>query len=146
MYVIQQWKRISILLCVQIVGKLATLDNIFYLMLKCLVEYGGLGLEELVGKLVIIKCDDNNVFKGHKSKVTLQFKEKVTPLDPWVHCFAHKMNLIIITLSNVPMVHQLKLLLHNLYIFFAHSLKKFAKFQKFINLLQGNKLLCNVKT
>jgi hypothetical protein len=25
-------------------------------------------------------------------------------------------------------------------------LKKFAKFQKFINLLQGNKLLCNVKT
>jgi hypothetical protein len=31
-------------------------------MLKCLVEYGGLGLEELVGMLISIKCDGNNVF------------------------------------------------------------------------------------
>jgi hypothetical protein len=48
-----------------------TSDNIFSLMLKCLVEYGGLKLEELVGKLVSIKCDDNNVFQGHKSMVNL---------------------------------------------------------------------------
>jgi len=47
-------------------GILTTFDNIFYLMLKCLVEYGRLRLEELVSKLVNIKCDDNNVFQGHK--------------------------------------------------------------------------------
>jgi hypothetical protein len=67
MYVIEQWKRILILLCVQLMGMLATTDNIFSLMLKCLVEYGGLGLEELVGKLISIKCDGNNMFQGHKS-------------------------------------------------------------------------------
>jgi hypothetical protein len=45
-------------------------------------------------------------------------------------------------------VHQLELLIQSLYAFFAHSPKKFAKFQKLANLLQtkGNKLLCNVKT
>jgi hypothetical protein len=32
MYVIQQWKRISILFCVQIVGMSSTFDNIFSLM------------------------------------------------------------------------------------------------------------------
>lgn len=47
-------------------GMLTTFDNIFSLMLKCLVEYGGLRLEELVSKLVSITCDDNNVFQGHK--------------------------------------------------------------------------------
>jgi hypothetical protein len=105
-------------------------------------------LEELVGKLVSIKCDGNNVFQGHKSRVTLQFKEKVAHFLTWIHCFIHKTNFIVITLLNVPMVHWLKLLLQSLYVFFAHSLKKFAKFQKFTNLLQtkGNKLLCNVKT
>jgi hypothetical protein len=91
-------------------------------------------LEELICKLINIKCDDNNVFQGHKSKVTLQFKEKVTPFVTWVHCFTHNMNLIIITLLNVPMVHRLKLLLQSLYVFFVHSLKKFAEFQKFVNL------------
>jgi len=44
-------------------------------MLKCLVEYGGLGLEKLVGKLVNIGCDGNNVFYSHISRVTLQFKD-----------------------------------------------------------------------
>jgi hypothetical protein len=48
-------------------------------MLKCLVEYGGLGLEKPIGKLVNIGCDGNNVFYNHKSRVTLQFKEKVAP-------------------------------------------------------------------
>jgi hypothetical protein len=61
-YVIQQWKRILILFCVQIMVMSATFDNIFYLMLKCLVEYGGSRLEELVGTLIGIKCDDSNVF------------------------------------------------------------------------------------
>jgi hypothetical protein len=52
--------------CVHTMGMLATSNNIFSLMLKCLVEYGGLRLEELVSKLFNIKCDDNNVFQGHK--------------------------------------------------------------------------------
>jgi hypothetical protein len=62
LYVVQLWKRILIFLCVQTVGMLATFDNIFSLMLKCLVEYGGLGLEELVGKLINNGCNGRSVF------------------------------------------------------------------------------------
>jgi hypothetical protein len=80
-------------------------------MLKCLVEYGGLGLEKPIGKLVNIGCDGNNVFYNHKSRVTLQFKEKVAPFVTRVHYFAQKTNLIIVTLSNVPLGHQLEFLL-----------------------------------
>jgi hypothetical protein len=49
-----------------------TSNNIFVLMLKCLFEYDGLGLEELVGKLVNIGCIGRSVSQGgHRLKVTL---------------------------------------------------------------------------
>jgi hypothetical protein len=43
------WKmeKILILLCVKIVGFSTTLDNIFSLMFKHMLEFGGLRLEEL---------------------------------------------------------------------------------------------------
>ncbi len=68
---VQQWNLIPILLYVEIVIMSAT-SNIFVLILKFLFEFDGLGLEELVGKLVSIGCDDRSVFQGdHKTRVTL---------------------------------------------------------------------------
>ncbi len=61
LYVVQQWKTILIFLCVRTMGMSTTSDNIFSLMLKCLVKYGGLGLEKLVGKVINIGCNDNSV-------------------------------------------------------------------------------------
>jgi hypothetical protein len=124
LYMVQQWKRILIFLCVQTMGMSTTSNNIFSLMFKYLVEYGGLGLEKLVGKLINIRCDGNSVFYNHKSRVTLHFKEKVAPFVIEVHYFAHKTNFIIVTLLNVPLVHQLELLLQNLYTFFVHNPKE----------------------
>jgi hypothetical protein len=34
-------------------------------MFKCMLDFGGLVVEELVGKLVNIGCDTSNVFQGH---------------------------------------------------------------------------------
>jgi hypothetical protein len=34
-------------------------------MFKCMLDFGGLVVEELVGKLVNIGCDMSNVFQGH---------------------------------------------------------------------------------
>jgi hypothetical protein len=97
---------IPILLCVEIVIMSAT-SNIFVLILK-FFEFDGLGLEELVGKLVSIGCDDRSVFQGgHKTRVTLQFKEKVIPFVIGVHYFAQKINLVVIILFNVLLVHWL---------------------------------------
>jgi len=47
LYVVQKWKRIPILLCVEVVSLLATFDNIFSLMVKCMLDFGGLRVEEL---------------------------------------------------------------------------------------------------
>jgi hypothetical protein len=48
-------------------------------MLKCLINFGGLGLKDLVGKLINIGCDGSNMFQGHRMGVIQQFKEKVVP-------------------------------------------------------------------
>ncbi len=47
LYVVQKWKHIPILLCVEAVNLFATSDNIFSLMVKCMLDFGGLGVEEL---------------------------------------------------------------------------------------------------
>jgi len=45
-------------------------------MLKCLFEFGGLGLGELVGKLLSMGCDGNNVFQGHQNKCDVAIQGK----------------------------------------------------------------------
>ncbi len=111
LYMVQQWKRIPILLYMETINMFATSNNIFVFMLKCLLEFGGLRLEEFCEKLVNIGCNGSSVFQGHKIRVTQQFKKKVVPFVTGVHCFAHKTNLIVITMSDVPFVHQFEFLL-----------------------------------
>jgi hypothetical protein len=48
LYVVQNWKRIPILICVETIRTSATFDNIYALMLKCLGNFGGLRLEDLM--------------------------------------------------------------------------------------------------
>jgi hypothetical protein len=83
-----------------------------------MLDFGGLRVEELDGKLVNFGCDKFNVFQSHQTSVTMQFRNKVAPFLTGVHCFAHQTNLTIITLSNVPLVHQLEGILQNMYVFF----------------------------
>jgi len=111
-------------------------------------EFGGLWLEEIVGKLVIISCDNNSVFQGHRTMMTLQFKDKVAPFVTKVHYFALNTNLVIIILLDIPFGASVGAFPTNPLCFFVLSLKKFIKFQKLANLLQtkSNKLFQNVKT
>lgn len=69
LYVMQNWKRIPILLCMVIVSTSATFDNIYALMLKCLGDFDRLRLKDLVQKLINIGYDNNNIFQGHKTGV-----------------------------------------------------------------------------
>jgi len=64
LYVVQAWKRIPILLCVETIRVLATFDNIFVLMVKACLDFSGLGLEELGAKIVGMGCDGSSVFQG----------------------------------------------------------------------------------
>jgi nucleoside permease NupC len=108
-------------------------------MVKGLLEFCGLGLEELARKLVNMGCNGSFVFQGHQIGVTMEFKEVVAPFMNGTHCFAHKTSLAMIILSNLPFVHQLEGVLQNLYVFFTHSLKKFLEFQKLANLINIKK-------
>ncbi len=117
-----------IILCVETIGVSNTSNNHFFLMLKCLFEFGGLGLGELVGKLVNMGCDGSNVFQGHHIGVTLHSKEKVVQIFNGIHCFIHKINLAVITLSKLVFVHLLKNVLQRSYAFFVHNPKKIAMF------------------
>jgi hypothetical protein len=66
--------------------------------------------------------------------MTTHFKNKVVRFIIEMHCFAHRTNLAIITLSNVLLVHQLEGILQNMF-FFSHFkkvcriLKAYGSFQ-----------------
>jgi hypothetical protein len=47
-----KWKEISIFIRVETIGLYATFNNVFSLMFKCMLEFGGMGLKELFQKLV----------------------------------------------------------------------------------------------
>jgi hypothetical protein len=78
LHVVQGWKRIPILLCVETIGVSSTFDNIFSLMVRSLQDFGGLRLKDLGGKVVNMGCDNNIIFGGNQTNVTSQFKEKAT--------------------------------------------------------------------
>ncbi len=101
-------------------------NNICGLMVKVLPKFGWLGLEELRRKLMNMGYDGSNVFQGHWTCVTLQFQKRVAPFLIRMHCFAHKTNLIVIILSKLDLVCQLKAFLQNLYVFLpmAHKSSK----------------------
>jgi len=65
LYMVQGWKRVPILLCVESIRVFATSNNIFGLMVKGLLKFCGLRLEELARKLVNMGCNDSFVFQGH---------------------------------------------------------------------------------
>jgi hypothetical protein len=88
-----------------------------------MLDFGSLGVEKLVGKLVNVGCEKSSVFQGHRIGMTTQFKDKVVPFITRMHFFAHHTNMAIITLSNVPLVHQLKGILQKMYGFFSQFKK-----------------------
>jgi hypothetical protein len=60
----------------------------------------------------------------------------------------HMTNIIVVVLSELPLVFHIEFMLHSLYSFFAHNLKKFLKFTKLAKKLETKRLylLRNVKT
>jgi hypothetical protein len=60
----------------------------------------------------------------------MQFKDNIAPLIIGVHCFAHRTNLVVITLSNVPLMHQLKGILQSKYVLFFSQFEIFCRILK----------------
>ncbi len=62
LYVVQNWTKIPILFYLDQVSVYATSNNIFVLMFKCFLEFGGLRLKTLGGKLVNMGYNGTSVF------------------------------------------------------------------------------------
>jgi hypothetical protein len=76
LYVVQKWKNILMFFYVETISQFAIFNNIFSLVLKCMINFKGLRLEEL-GKKLVKDCDNNSVLQNNRTSATLQFKEIV---------------------------------------------------------------------
>jgi hypothetical protein len=130
------------------VGVQGIVENIFHLMFIAMVTFGGLNVKQLGAKLILMGCDGSNVFQGAKAGITAQMKENVVIFMMGIHCFAHRTNLVVLVLSKLKLVVQLKALLQALYGFFSHSPKNFLKYHSLCDVLidKGNKQLRNMQT
>jgi hypothetical protein len=94
-----------------------------------MVTFGGLNVEQLGAKLISMGYDGNSMFQGIKIGVTTQMKENVTPFMMGIHCFVHRINLVVLVLSKMSLVVQLEVILHVIYGFFSIHLKNSLNFK-----------------
>ncbi len=120
----KNWKRIPILLNLQRLENATTSNNLNSLIVKSLVEYGGLIEMEIANKLVYLGENGVNVFRGVKAGVTTQLMRKHAPYVNSVHCMAHHTNLVVRTLGGLSLVTKTESLLSFTYNYFAHSPKQ----------------------
>ncbi len=99
------------------------MDNVF--------QYGGLLEFELASKLISFGANGVSIFQGAKIGVTTQLKEKFSPYMLGVHCVAHRTNLVIQTLSKLPLVSKIETMLQSIYTYYFLSLKRHLDIYKF---------------
>jgi hypothetical protein len=87
--------------------------------MHALVGEGGLSREEIASKLVCFGADRVNKFQGSKMDVTTQIREEWAPFSLGANCSSHRINLVVETLSNYPMVSRLESLFQSMYSYFC---------------------------
>jgi hypothetical protein len=102
----------------------------------------------LAARLVCFRADGVSVFQGCRSGITQQLRDQDAPFLLGVHCMAHRTNLTVEPLSNLPVVSKLESLCQSLYTCFIMSSKKHLEFQKLADIVEtkGLRMLRNVKT
>jgi len=76
---------------------LAASNNIFIMILECLLEFGGLRLEELRKKLVNMGCDGSSVLQAIELVSRCANQRKGSFILSGVHCFAQKIHFLVAT-------------------------------------------------
>jgi hypothetical protein len=146
-YVVSNWERVPHLLHLSCVSEDGSSDHLTQVILNALLDEGGLTREEVASKLVSFGADGVSTFQGTHSGVTTQLKS-IAPFMLGIHCTSHRINLVVQTLSNFPMISRLEGMLASIYSYFCRSNKKHAELQKLASIMEtkGNKMLRNVTT
>jgi hypothetical protein len=93
------WKRIHIPFTLECVVEGGNANNLTTIIIQALMRQGGLIQEESMKRLISQGC--------HTAR-TFQLKNKFVPYMMGQHCMAHRTNLVIQVLSNLPMVARLE--------------------------------------
>jgi len=111
-------------------------------------EHDGFSDVDFVVKLISFGVDGVNVFQGVCNGVICQMQDNYSPHLEGIHCMACRINMVVQTLFQIPIVKSIKDLLHSLYSFFFHSLKRHIEFFKLEELMKEKwkKILWNFET
>ena len=147
-YVCIDYKRVPILMSLSHLEQGNLSEAIRETILGMLVHHSGMSALAIASGLVCFGADGVFVFQGSRSGVTTQLKDHVAPFMFGMHCMAHKTNLAVEPLSDLPIVGKIEDLCQAMYGYFSHSPKRHLEFQRLPDVLEieGRKILRNVKT
>ncbi len=114
----------------------------------CFHYNGGLTNEKIVKQVMLLGVDGVSMFQWVKFGLIVLLKTQQAPYLIRIHCMAHETNLVMQSLSSMPMVSKLENLFQSLYGYFSSSLKHHLEFTKLAKIVEikGLKVLLNVKT
>jgi hypothetical protein len=130
------FSRQSHMLCIRRLYSEANANNLTNMIVEQLSWHGGISEMELVEKMIYFGADGAAVFQGSRNGVIQQLKEKHTPFVIGVHDFAHRTNLAVEALSNLPVVQRLKSLYKSLHSYFSASPKRHLEFTKLVEVVE----------
>jgi hypothetical protein len=147
-YACQSWKRVLMLLSLHRMVDGGRADVVREMIMSSLVVHGDLSERQIVEKLVCFGADWVSTFQGSRNGVTVQLQKSTAPYIFGVHCMAHRTNLAIEPLSNLPLVNKIESLCKSMHSYFLHSPKRHLEFTKLAEIVEteGLKIVNNVKT
>ena len=93
-----------------------------------LSHHFGLSPAKVASRLVCFGADGVSVFQGRKNGVTTQMRQHMAPFVIGVHCMAHRTNLAVEPLSDLPVVAKVEALCQAMFSYFSHSPKRQLEF------------------
>ena len=148
-YVMQNWNRKLLLLTLQKLDSNGYIADLLLAVITCiLAHHGKTEPHEIAAKLICFGADGISSFQGCRNGVSKQLPANWCPFVLQVHCYGHKFNLVVKTLSDLEIVGDIEDLVKVTHAYFAHSPKKYSEFHCLALLMEtkGLKLLKNVCT
>jgi hypothetical protein len=148
LYVSLDFKLVSILLALVRLVDGNGADALKETMYSQLCFHSRLEKKQIGERLVCFGVDGVSVFQGSRNGVTMQLQEYADPFMFGVHCMAHRTNLAVQPMSDLPLVAKLESLCQALYAYFNHSSKRSLEFRKLAEMVEteGLRILRNVST
>ena len=138
LYVYIGFKRVPILLSLHRLehgsGSIALRESIEGMVL----HHSGLLQLEVAKRLICFWANGALVFQGSRNGVIVQMKEHVAPFMFGIHYMAHRTNLAVEPLSNLPIVAKIETFCQAMFFYFSQSPKCHLQFQKLAELVETN--------